>query len=122
MSDPYWTTTITAIGEDFPDMFEAGVIILFGEPVPPALADVSLVHRAETEPARDLAAGDVIEVGGGAHTLERVGEKAAANLRELGHVVLYVDAADQQLLPGAVHVTGPVTAPGVGDTVTLRSA
>ncbi|MDO5662181.1 MAG: PTS glucitol/sorbitol transporter subunit IIA [Brachybacterium sp.] len=114
-----WTAEITSIGPDATDMIDAGVLILFGEPVPPALADVSVVHRADAEPARDLAPGDTLRIGEAEFILEAVGEQASQNLRDLGHVVLYVDAAGQNLLPGAVHATGTLTAPEPGQTITL---
>ena len=35
-----------------------------------------------------------------------VGDLAAKNLDELGHVVLYVNQPEQKLLPGAVNAVG----------------
>ena len=122
MNDPIWTTTVTRIGKDAPDMLEAGVLILFAEPVPPALADVSVVHTADGEPVREIRVGDVFEVGGREYPVDEVGEKATENLRELGHVVLYMNPVDQKLLPGAVHVRGEAAAPAEGQQILLRSA
>jgi glucitol/sorbitol PTS system EIIA component len=125
VSTPYWTTTVTRIGTDAQEMFDAGVLILFAEPVPPALADVSVVHTPAGAPEREIRAGDVVEVAGREYRVDEVGEKAAENLRELGHVVLYVDSVDQKLLPGAVHVRGdavPPTPPAAGEQIVLRSA
>lgn len=122
MNDILWTTTITRIGDDAKDMFDAGVLILFGEPVPPALADVSVVHTPQAPPAREIRVGDVWEVAGREYPVEEVGEKATENLRELGHVVLYLNTVDQKLLPGAVHVRGEAAIPAVGQTIRLRSA
>lgn len=122
MSTPYWTTTVTTIGPDAQDLIDGGVIILFGDRVPPALAEVSVLHSPAADPERNLAAGDVLTIGEQEYPIDLVGEQAAANLRELGHIVLYVDAVDQQLLPGAVHVTGQVVTPTAGETITLRGA
>ncbi|GAA1731201.1 PTS glucitol/sorbitol transporter subunit IIA [Brachybacterium phenoliresistens] len=121
MSDLY-TSTVTSIGADAPSMFEAGVVILFAEPVPPALADVSVVHSPSGELARDIQAGDTISIGVAEYTVVRLGDVASNNLRELGHVVLYVDAGDQKLLPGAIHVDGPSPAPQSGARITVRGA
>src|SRR5690625_5716608 len=109
--NPVWHATVTRIGPDTPALLESGVLILFGEPVPDALAEVSVVHDGTTPPARELRVGDTITVGGAAVTIELVGERATANLTELGHVVVYLDAGDQQLLPGAVHASGAPLAP-----------
>ena len=122
MSTPIWTTTVTRIGRDAQEMFDAGVVILFAEPVPPALADVSVVHDPPAAPTREIRVGDVFEVAGRQYPVDEVGEKAAENLRELGHVVLYVNSVDQKLLPGAVHVRGEAAAPATGEQIVLRSA
>lgn len=122
MSTPIWTTTVTRIGRDAQEMFDAGVVILFAEPVPPALADVSVVHDPSAAPTREIRVGDVFEVAGRQYPVDEVGEKAAENLRELGHVVLYVNSVDQKLLPGAVHVRGEAAAPATGEQIVLRSA
>lgn len=122
MSETIWTTTVTRIGTDAQDMFDAGVLILFAEPVPPALADVSVVHTAPAAPSREIREGDVFVVAGREYPVEQVGEKATENLRELGHVVLYIDVVDQKLLPGAVHVRGEAAPPAEGQQILLRSA
>lgn len=122
MTETLWTSTVTRIGSDAQEMIDAGVIILFGEPVPPALADVSVVHEPVSAPQRDLVPGDEIVIGDNQYLIDQVGEQAASNLRELGHIVLYVNSVDQKLLPGAVHVHGDVNAPTSGQQIILRSA
>lgn len=118
-----WSTTVSRIGDDAADMIEEGVIILFGEPVPPALVDVSVVHDGAQAPTREIGAGDAIEFGEQTFEVTAVGDKANANLVELGHVVLYVNQPDQELLPGAVLATGPsVVVPAVGAPIAARGA
>ena len=39
-----WQSPVTRIGDDAAEMIEAGVLILFGEPVPDALADAILAQ------------------------------------------------------------------------------
>lgn len=121
-NDNLWRAHITRIGPEAPTMFASGVFILFGEPVPDALAEVSIVHDGSGPPNRELRPGDTITVGSATVTIDRVGERANANLAELGHVVVYVDAGDQQLLPGAVHASGGTLAPAVGDHITVNGS
>lgn len=102
-----WSATVSRIGEEAAVMIDAGVLILFGDPVPDALADVSIVHQGATQPVRALAPGDRFEVGTQTWTIDEVGERATANLTELGHVVFYINQPDQDLLPGAIKATGP---------------
>lgn len=118
-----WNAQVTLVGGDAGEMIEAGVLILFGEPVPEALADVSVVHAGASNLARKLAAGDVFEVGGQTYVIDEIGERACDNLTELGHVVVYVNQADQELLPGAVKVTGPeLAAPELGSELRFYEA
>lgn len=118
-----WSATVSRIGGDAADMIEEGVIILFGEPVPSALFDVSVVHEGGSAPSREIAAGDSITFGEQTFEVTAVGGTANSNLTELGHVVLYVNQPDQELLPGAVLATGSdVVAPAVGATLAVTGA
>lgn len=107
----YYRTTVVEVGPEAKDMFDGGVVILFGEPLPEALAEVSVVHRpSQTLQGHAIAVGDMVFVGAQELTITAVGELAAKNLDDLGHVVLYVNQPDQKLLPGAVHATGQLPA------------
>ncbi len=118
-----WKSDVTRIGGDAAEMIEAGVLILFGEPVPDALADVSVVHAGVPQLTRELAAGDQFIVGDQTYIIQEFGERACANLNEIGHVVVYVNQPDQQLLPGAVKVTGPeLQIPAVGSELRFIGA
>ena len=109
-----WSATVSRIGGDAADMIEEGVIILFGEPVPPARFDVSVVHAGAQSPPRVIPARGHVAFGEQSFEITAVGDKANANLTELGHVVLYVNQPEQELLPGAILATG---AAGVVATV-----
>ena len=103
----YYRTTVVDVGPEAGDMAAAGVVILFAEPLPEALAEMSVVHRpSQTLAGHPVSAGDVISVGGAELQITAVGDLAAKNLEELGHIVLYVDQPNQKLLPGAVLATG----------------
>ena len=103
----YYRTTVVDVGPEAGDMAAAGVVILFAEPLPEALAEMSVVHRpSQTLQGHAISAGDVISVGAAELQITAVGDLAAKNLEELGHIVLYVDQPDQKLLPGAVLAAG----------------
>lgn len=106
MTNQLWSATVDRIGEFTPEMFDGGCYILFGDPVPDALAEVSIVHGTREAPARDLRAGDILELGGVELRLDEVGNLANPNLTELGHAVVYVNSPGQALLPGAIKATG----------------
>lgn len=118
-----WQSPVTRIGDDAAEMIEAGVLILFGEPVPDALADVSVVHAGVPQLARELAVGDQFIVGDQTYTIDEFGERACNNLNEIGHVVIYINQADQELLPGAIKATGPeLQMPAVGSELRFIGA
>jgi len=103
----YYRSTVVDIGEEAGEMAEAGVLILFGEPLPEALAEVSIVHRpTQTLQGHAINVGDTVAIGGQELTITAVGDLATKNLEDLGHIVLYVNQPDQKLLPGAVLATG----------------
>lgn len=114
----YYETTVLRVGPDAAMMADGDVLILFGDPVPAALEEVSVVHRPGGPPSATLEAGDVLDIGGTALRVAAVGNRAADNLAELGHVVLYGSAASGSgLLPGAVHVEGRIALPDVGASI-----
>ncbi|MGJ3509443.1 PTS glucitol/sorbitol transporter subunit IIA [Enemella sp. A6] len=116
-----WSTTVTRVGNEAGDMIDAGLYILFGEPVPDALADVSVVHSDASEIAREVKAGDTFVIGDLRYVVDEIGDRANTNLADLGHIVLYINQPDQDLLPGAVKASGPdPVAPAVGATITIE--
>ncbi len=124
MATVLWQADITSVGADALEMLEGGVLILCGEPVPEALAEVSVVHtlggRRAIAASAEIAPGDEVHLGPDVFTLDEVGDLANRNLADLGHIVVYVNSPDQPLLPGAVKATGgDIRTPRTGDTVSI---
>jgi glucitol/sorbitol PTS system EIIA component len=118
----YYRTTVLKVGPEAADMAAAGVLILFAEPVPPALAELSIIHLpTQTLQGHTIGVGDTVAVGTQELQITAVGDIAAKNLDELGHVVLYVNQPQQNLLPGAVHATGEMPAPHPDDVIEFRT-
>ncbi len=115
-----WNATVESIGGEAADMIEAGLLILFASPVPDALADVSVIHDMKAAPLHPIAANDRIVIGEESWTITEVGERANDNLTELGHIVLYANQPDQELLPGAMKIEGgDLVIPTVGSSVSF---
>ena len=118
----YFKATVVKVGAEAADMVAGGVLILFADPAPEALADISVLHQPSMDVSGPIAVGDTIQVGDGTLTVTAVGDIAADNLRSLGHVVIYANHTDQNLLPGAVHAEGTLTLPEPGQEIEFRSA
>lgn len=104
-------------------MIDGGVFIFFAEPVPEELAELSVIHEPEDGSEVDVRQGDRLTMGASTAAVTAVGERAAENLRTLGHLVVYVNpGADTGLLPGAIHVTGEIAEPKPGDVIELQHA
>jgi len=119
----YYRTTISEIGPEAGELIAGGVLILFGEPLPEALAEMSIVHQpSQTLSGHAIAVGDTVSLAGTELRIDAVGDLATKNLDDLGHIVLYVNQPGQKLLPGAVLATGDVPDLKAGDTIEFRSA
>jgi PTS system glucitol/sorbitol-specific IIA component len=119
----YYRSTIADIGPEAGEMIEGGVLILFGEPLPEALAEMSIVHRpSQALQGHVIAVGDTVSIAGSDLRIDAVGDIATKNLDELGHIVLYVNQPNQKLLPGAVLATGDIPDLKAGDVIEFRSS
>jgi PTS system glucitol/sorbitol-specific IIA component len=120
-SNTYYRSDVTLVGEEAVEMVEGGIVIFFGEPCPTELAEISIVHKnVSSDPQRDPRPGDRLRVGDAEVVFTRVGDRAGHNLKTLGHFVIYCNPeADQNLLPGAIHVTGQLSMPVAGSRIEL---
>lgn len=117
----YYKSSVTRLGEEAPDFVAGGVMIMFSEPVPDELADVSVIHAPVEDAALPIQPGDELIISDSRVTVTEVGSRADANLRELGHLVVYLNPdAGTDCLPGAIHARGELTMPGLGDVIELR--
>src|SRR6218665_2306482 len=106
----YYSTTVTGIGAEVPDLLDGGVLILYADGAPPALAEISVQHRVDgavptlAPPAgASIFVGDLstrVTAGGG----RGVGLRAWSKVRELGYVVLNFNGARLAERPGEICV------------------
>ncbi len=120
MNEFYYQSTIVRVGDEAEEMINGGVLILFGEPLPPDLESLSVVHSPLGDPAQEMRPGDELWFGENRLTLTAVGERAHENLCTLGHVVVYTDPDPAGgLLPGALHAEGRLGVPAAGTQLRL---
>jgi glucitol/sorbitol PTS system EIIA component len=99
----YYSTTVTAIGEEVPDLLDGGVLILYADGAPAALAEVSVQHRVSGEVTSTAPpVGAQIIVGALSTRVSAVGATAWNKVRELGHVVLNFNGASNAERPGEI--------------------
>jgi PTS system glucitol/sorbitol-specific IIA component len=117
----YYESTVLRSGDEAEVMIDGGVVILYADPIPDALESVSVVHDPARGPDREIRVGDVFAIGEHRVELTAVGERADENLRTLGHIVVYLNPADDtSLLPGAVHGVGTMGVPTSGAVLSLQ--
>lgn len=100
--------------------FGGKMLILFGNEAPDTLKDfcygVDVNKTTET-----LAAGQTISFGDNAYTITNVGNMAERNLNALGHLTVLFNAADEEMLPGAIIVKGDeVPEINIGDKIVIQ--
>jgi PTS system glucitol/sorbitol-specific IIA component len=92
--------------------------VFFHEGAPEELLEFALLHRAGA-PQEPIRAGQVLEIDGQRYKITSVGDRANANIQELGHLVLKANGATEPELPGEVCIEAqPLPQPFVG--ITLR--
>ena len=121
MSNVYYKSTVQRVGAACEELLDGGVLILCSAPVPEALQDASVVHEPSVRLTGELRCGDRLWLDGRLIELVSVGERATQNLRELGHVVVHMNAADTQVPPGAVYGRGTLTLPETGAPLALAA-
>ena len=114
---PIYQLSVTAIGPQIDEFTEAGVWVFFREGAPDEFLEFALLHRAEA-PQEPIRAGQLLEIDGQRYTITGVGDRANANIQELGHLVLKVNGATEPELPGEVCIEArPLPQPFVGMTL-----
>lgn len=99
----YLATTVTDVGEEVADLLEGGVLVLYAEGAPPAVAEISVQHRTESAALEQAPpVGAWLTVGGVAARVSAVGPTAWKKVRELGHVVFNFNGAAKAERPGEI--------------------
>jgi PTS system glucitol/sorbitol-specific IIA component len=101
----YYSTTVTEIGEEVPDLLEGGVLILYADGAPPALAEVSVQHVVDSAASSSPPpVGARLSLGELSTRVSAVGSSAWDKVRDLGHVVINFNGASQAERPGEICV------------------
>ena len=104
-----YESTFISVGASAEAALEDNFLITFGEGAPQDVAEYCFIHRPVINTG-EIATGATLSIGGQSWPVTAIGEVAAENLRELGHITLQFDGAAQAEFPGMIHVAGPVPA------------
>ncbi len=101
----FYRTVVTAVGDEVADLLDGGVLVLYADGAPPALAEVSVLHRVQDEVVGHTpSAGDAFTLGSLHTRITAVGETAWRKVKELGHVVINFNGATNAERPGEICV------------------
>lgn len=113
----YYSTSVTAVGEEVADLLDGGVLILYADGAPQALAEVSIQHQVQEEvPGFVPAVGHQIVLGPLTTRITAIGDTAWKKVKDLGHVVLSFNGSSVAERPGEICVE-PIDADAVKTVV-----
>lgn len=99
----FFRTRMTKIGPEALELAESAMLILFADGAPPELAEVSVQHAVEIEPApQGPAIGAELRIGEVSARLTAIGENAWDKIRRIGHVVINFNGANLAPRPGEI--------------------
>lgn len=81
---------------------EDKILILFGPQAPKELREMAVIHEFEILEGEPLKPGGTIAFGEESFTITALGDHANKNFEELGHISIYFQEPDEEVLPGAV--------------------
>lgn len=105
-----YESTFVSVGGCAGEALDDNFFITFAEGAPADVADYCFIHRPQSRGEAPFLAGSVITIGDHSWQVTAVGEVAAVNLRELGHITVKFDGAAVAEFPGTVHVAGSIPA------------
>jgi len=114
-SNPKYATEVTSVGEMAKDFAAEGMLVFFGPQAPDELHDIAII-TGPSPLVGVVAPGDILNVDGARFRISGVGDRANANIAELGHLVVKLNGLAETELPGDVSVEPgelPVLEPGI---------
>jgi len=98
-----YSTKVLNIGNEAPEMIQAGFFILFGEKVPAELKDYCYIIKIQPISGK-IVPGKKIVLNDHEIVITAVGDEVAVNLENLGHVTIKFDGSTAAELPGTIYV------------------
>jgi PTS system glucitol/sorbitol-specific IIA component len=100
-------TTFTRIGDCARESLAENMMITFREGAPEDVESFCFIHHHGTTQG-EVQAGGTLTLASHNFPITAVGEVVTQNLRDLGHITIRFDGAEQAEFPGSIHVIGPI--------------
>ncbi|MEK5390012.1 PTS glucitol/sorbitol transporter subunit IIA [Margalitia sp. FSL K6-0131] len=95
-------STVQEIGVLVPTFQEDKIVILFGPSAPAELREISVIHEFNELSEEPLRVGGTFYFDNEAFTITAVGSLANKNFKELGHISIYFQEPEGEVLPGSI--------------------
>ncbi|HWO78197.1 MAG TPA: PTS glucitol/sorbitol transporter subunit IIA [Bacillus sp. (in: firmicutes)] len=93
---------VKEIGILVPSFQEDKIVILFGPNAPAELREISVIHEFNELGEEPLKVGRTLSFDNESYTITAVGSLANQNFKELGHISIYFQEPEGEVLPGAI--------------------
>ncbi|OOF71494.1 PTS glucitol/sorbitol transporter subunit IIA [Rodentibacter caecimuris] len=113
-----YQTTFTKIGKFAREALNENMLITFKQGAPVDLEDYCFIHT-HGELQGEVCIGDILQIGNEKFQITAIGSVASFNLKELGHVTLRFDGADNAEYPGTIHIKGNLL-PHISENTMLK--
>ena len=101
----HYKTQVTDVGPEAFDLLDGGVLVLYADGAPAALAEISVQHREVSPPSpQGPSVGSKLSIGSVQCEVCAVGSTAWAKVKDLGHVVVNFNGASVAQRPGEICV------------------
>ena len=114
-----YSSKIVRLGEQSGLFLAEGIVVFFGDNAPEEIQDVAVVHKLNPLNG-EIVVGTTIELSGETLKVTAIGEVANENFKNLGHLVLKLDSAQEAALPGDVSCSySKIPEIVLGDTINI---
>ena len=101
-----YKSQVVSVGEFAAEFFEENIMVFFGKQAPAELQEHAIVLEHNRPPTKDIAVGDNIILDDHALTVTAIGPLVNENFRNLGHLVVKLNAGDTPEMDGDLNVAG----------------
>ena len=107
-------TTVKEIGGLVPSFQDDRILILFGPSAPAELREISVIHEFVVLDEEPLKIGGTLSFDEESFSITAVGSLANQNFKELGHISIYFQEPEGEVLPGSIFAS-PLRFPTINE-------